>query len=447
MSRPGPAVQSSSIGALWLGRATLALAFCGLFLGGGATPLEALCLSAAAAVLALAGWLWLPSGSALRRISIPALAFAAVLVVAGMTVIPVSDGLVRVGGLAAVGGRTLSISPVATLVEIAKLMGLGCAFLCGVLAAQGERTPGKLLDACVALGGLWAAWSLILYLLAGSQGRLGSPFLSPNTAATLLGVGVVLSIGRLLGLRETRVDKDRVRWRRIWLTSAATVMGVGLFLTQSRAGLTIAALGSAGLAVSWPRFAMAAAKPGPRWLGYCGLALALVVALDAARGLRMRLPGLADAAADRGAILQAYWAAFLDAPLLGVGLGAAPYVTKLRLTSDTYEALWNVQSAHNWVLQWLAEGGVLTSVLMGFTLWTVIITVLRGLNGRTGRILLPLLFVDFVVLAHGLMDFALQIPAISIYWSFLLGLQVAFSGRTPGRQRPGPELNSEATRV
>jgi hypothetical protein len=48
--------------------------------------------------------------------------------------------------------------------------------------------------------------------------------------------------------------------------------------------------------------------------------------------------------------------------------------------------------------------------------------------------LLPLLFSDVVILLHGLTDFALQIPAVAIYWSFLLGLQAAMGGRRPGER-------------
>lgn len=160
-----------------------------------------------------------------------------------------------------------------------------------------------------------------------------------------------------------------------------------------------------------------------------GAALLVLIALEAGQGVLQRLPGLGEDASDRREIFAIYWRAFLDAPLFGSGLGSATYVTKLGLTAENYETVWNVQSAHNLVLQWLAEGGLILSVPMGLALIVVIAGVFRGLNEQTARVLLPLLFANFIVLAHGLSDFALQIPAFAFYWSFLLGLQTAVSQR------------------
>lgn len=440
MRWPGLSVPRSSVRALWLGRMALGLVFIGLFFGGAVSAAEALWLSLTLAVTAGVGWLSAPSPVPLRRIGPAALAFVAVIGVALLTVLPLPEAVARSGLYGAVGGRSLSIAPAATLIEIAKLFGLGCVFLCGVFAGRGQRTPGRLLDACIVLTAVWAAWSLILFVAEGSLARLGAPFLSPNTAATLLGVGAILTLGRLLAWREGRLAAGPRRWELTWLGGAFVLICVALVLTQSRAGLGVAVLCAIGLTACWP------VRPGStalsrRWFALAGTAVALLIAVEAGRGVMLRLPGLAEAAADRRDIFAVYWGAFLDAPVFGGGLGSATYVTKLGLTPQTYDALWNVQSAHNWALQWLAEGGLAGALPMGATLAALGLAAFRGLDDRSATLLLPLLFADVMVLTHGMTDFALQIPAFALYWSFLLGLQTAVS--RPERRRPMPADGGE----
>ena len=430
MRLPGLPVPRPSVRALWLGRGALGLVFVGLLLGGALSPLEALSLSLALALAAGVGWLSAPAPTPLRRLWPAALAFLIVIGVAVLTVTPLPQPLVRSGLFAAVGGRTLSIAPAATVIEIAKLFGLGSAFLCGVFAGRGGRTPDRLLDSCVVFTGFWAAWSVALFASSGEPTRLGAPLLSPNTAACLMGVGVILGLGRLLAWRDATRTGGQRGWRLAWLGGAITIMVVALLLTQSRAGLVVSTLCSIGLVASWPTQSNSPGRP-QRWLVAGGAALAMLIIFEAGQGVLLRLPGLTEAAADRQAIFAIYWRAFLDAPVFGSGLGSATYVTKLGMTPQTYEALWNVQSAHNWALQWLAEGGIATAAPLWIAVGGLILAAVRGLDDRSTRWLLPLLFADVVVLSHGLTDFALQIPAFALYWSFLLGLQFAVSGGRP----------------
>lgn len=444
MRWPGPSVPRLSTLASGLGWLTLGVLFIGFFIGGAVSGWEALGLTGAVAILAAAGWLFIPSAVPMRRIGTPALAFLITLGIVALTAAPIAAEIARRGLYAAVGGGTLSIAPIATLVEVAKLAGLGCAFLCGMVSGGGRGAPARISDAAIALTAAWAAWSLVLFVSGGSQARLGAPLLSPNTAATLLSVGLLLAIGRLLVARDARLSASHKRWELVWRACAAVLITVALFLTQSRAGLASAILGGAGLAASWLSTRPAGeGRVARRWLGLGGLTLVLMLVMESGRGLWARLPALSEAAADRREIFGIYWRAFLDAPLFGGGLGSATYVTKLGMTSENYEALWNIQSAHNWALQWLAEGGLAATAPMVLAVASVLVVVFRGLDARNAPVLLPLLFVDFLVLAHGLSDFALQIPAFALYWSFLLGLQIAVSARPSPRRSRRPAVRSE----
>lgn len=438
MSRSALPVTRSPVRALWLGRATLAVVFAGFLIGGAVSTPEALVMTGLSALLALAAWSGVGGSVPLRRLAWPAAAFLIVLCVSFATVIPLSVPPVRVGLYGAVGGHSLSIAPVATLVEIAKLLGLACAFLCGVYASPGSRVGMKVLDAFIAGMVAWTGWSLILYLLAGGQARLGAPFLSPNTAATVLGVGVVITMGRILNVKIVGLAASG-RWTLALMGGAWFLMIFALVLTQSRSGLAVVTLSLLGLYASWPRQTEQRAR-GRLWLGFAAVSVLAYVLLEVGHGVMGRLGGIAGAAADRAAIFGIYGAAFKDAPLFGGGLGTGSLVTKLGVTPQTYEALWNIQSAHNWALQWLSEGGLAGGLPMGAAIGACLFMAVRGLNARSAPVLLPLLFADLVILLHGMTDFALQIPAVALCWSFLLGVQVAiaekpFRDRIPRRRR------------
>lgn len=422
-SRPG----------LWIGRAALAVLFAAMLLGGAVSAPEALVLCILISVVAALGWGASASPIPIRRLALPALGLLLSLLVAVATTLPLFPNLARQGVFAPVGGAALSIAPSATLVEAAKLGAIGCAFFCGVLSGGGRRTPARLLTLSVALTTGWAVWSLLLLATTGG-GRLDAPFLSPNTAATLLGAGCVLTLGRLLAQRPSRALRGRAAAAAAALAGAFAAQLFALLLTQSRAGAAVTVLALAGLVVAMR--APGWRRSGPRrWVWPAAAVVAALFVAEAARAVLVRLGALGGDAGDRWEIFALYAGAFADAPVFGGGLGSATYVTKLGLTAANYDSLWNVQSAHNWLLQWLAEGGLAGALPMFGAVALVLWRTVRGLRATTAPLLLPLLFADGVVLGHGLTDFGLQIPALAFYWSFLLGVQLAIAETS--RERSG----------
>lgn len=408
---------------LWLGRVVLVVVFIVLMLGGGAGRPEMLVAGLVMASLAGASWLLSPTPLPLRGVAVPAVMIGASLSVAMLTVMPfVNDG-VRPGMFAPVAGNSLSIAPLETLREIAKILVLGCGFVCGAAAACGRRNTARATVAVIVGICGWALWAIFLNLQGGLVARLAAPFLSPNTAATVLGMGLVLIVGRIANrILSPAPNKVRVP-RLIGLGAGFCIVATALTLTQSRAGVLITAICALGLAASWP--GMRLSRTRRQWIWYGVAGLVALVAANLGWSFVERLQLLGNDASDRRTIFGAYASAFQDAPLFGSGLGSAPYITKLALTPENYQALWNVQSAHNWLLQWLAEGGVLAAAPMFAGVGGLVFTAYRGLNRKSAVLLLPLLFCDLLILMHGLVDFALQIPGVALLWSFLLGLQVA----------------------
>jgi O-antigen ligase len=135
---------------------------------------------------------------------------------------------------------------------------------------------------------------------------------------------------------------------------------------------------------------------------------------------------------DRSDLFAVHWAAFTASPLFGWGLGSFDLVNLQLLTAETAPSLWHIRATHNVYLQWLEEAGLVGAVPMFALIGWVIVTAAGHRRGRGQTLLLGLLCANGVILIHGLTDFALQVPSIAAFWSFLLGVQFGY-GRSGGR--------------
>jgi O-antigen ligase len=129
----------------------------------------------------------------------------------------------------------------------------------------------------------------------------------------------------------------------------------------------------------------------------------------------------------RDQTLSAHWAAFIDSPLFGYGLGSFDAVNSQIMTGETYRNLWQIRATHNVYLQWLQEAGLVGAAPMFALIGLVlIVSILRAASGRGRTMQLGLVCASLVVLVHGLTDYALQVPSIAAFWAFLLGLQLTY---------------------
>lgn len=323
-----------------------------------------------------------------------------------------------------------SIDRGATVVEVAKLLGLAAAFMAGALQSVKRSYAHATLEGVVWTGGVYAAISLIMFL-SGAQvaegARLSGGFLSANSGATVFGVLVVLSLSVFLrGWKRTEgLGVSRRLTKTSVPLSCLSLCSVCLILTASRMGLaaTVAAL---AVLLLWET---ASSRQGRAavWTGaFVLIAIGLVLVLGGNDLLWTRIDVL-DADTDvRGEILATHWQAFLASPLFGYGLGTFDAINTQFMSAENIGATWAIRATHNVYLQWLEEAGIFGAVpmflLIGFI---VLMSLARALGGQSKGLHRGLACASLIVLVHGLTDYALQVPSIAGFWAFLLGLGFA----------------------
>jgi len=341
------------------------------------------------------------------------------------------------------GAGTLDRS--ATFAELLKLAGLGALFATAVAAGRSGRAADKLMTATMAALTLYAGWMLLAFMAdpGGIYGmertddgpRFAAAFSSANSAATLFGMGVALAAGSLAA-RFSRADSPEAFEAALpgaSLEAAAFALcAVALVATASRAGMTAAAAG-AGLAVFWALFA-GRSGGGRRWLwGALALVVALAALFLAGSDLLLgRLGSLGEDLEIRRRLFGEVWAAFLEAPVSGYGLGAFDAVNTYRTTGGSYPYTWNAGAAHNVYLEQLLSAGVIGAGAMFLCVGATLTRIAAAAGGRRGRIALAVIGASAVALLHGATDYGLQEYSIALFWASLLGLGYGAATRPRG---------------
>lgn len=319
-----------------------------------------------------------------------------------------------------------------TILEIVKLMGLGCVFAVGALQGWRRNQGQATADGVLWVGAAYAAVSLMIFgamsqSLPGT--RLTGGFLSSNTGATVFGVLTVLGLGAVLrGLKTGSGEGLAERLPAITIPAACLLLcGLCLVLTASRAGAASTAAAAAVLLV-WHAMENRTQRWTVALLGLVMIAAALALLLMGRGDMFGRLDGVGADVAFRAPIMEAHWQAFLASPMLGYGLGSFEAINQQLMTAANVDVLWNVRATHNVYLQWLEEAGLVGALPMFALIGVILVCAIRrSFRLRTGRTQHhALVAANLVVLIHGAFDFGLQVPSVAAFWAFLLGLQFAF---------------------
>jgi O-antigen ligase len=311
----------------------------------------------------------------------------------------------------------------------------------------------------VAYGGMaYAGYGLALHMLGIERilwvpktaylGYLTSTFVNRNSYATYAVLGLLAST--VLFIQALRSQSTRRRSLRRQIVAfiekltgraalpllACATLTLALLLTGSRMG---ALCGAAGLAVLLCAAALARVIPRRQTLILLGLLGAGFLAILAFNGgvfvdrlATKTLSTDSDARADLYALTAR---AIGDNPLVGTGLGTFPEVFAL-YRDDRFDTLGPIGKAHNSYLGNALELGVPAAMLLLAGLAALAETVGVGLFRRKRGKLFPVLGAAALtaVALHSLVDFSLEIPAVSLTFAALMGVCCAQSYRTRKRK-------------
>jgi O-antigen ligase len=393
----------------------------------------------------------------LRKLAVPAALFSVVIAFVVFQIIPLTPeswhNPVWGEAGAALGQSVVGSIAVDRQVALADLLRLATyAGVCAVaiiVCTDGARARTAL-RSMIIVGTGYAVYGLIVYW-SGSEtilwfkkwayaGDLSATFVNRNSAAAFFGLCSLCALAELsLSLQTIRLYGTWHDYgaqlieqlsRRIGLLLAIFLTITACVLTHSRGGLFSTVIGwivlGVGLRGSW----------GGERRRALMLLSALIVALAATAviisgGLTFErafefINGPLDPGDGRLAVYGATIRAISDHPLLGTGLGSFVSVFPY-YRPDSVVSFYDL--AHNDYLQNMLELGIPAALCLFIAVAWLIGLCVRGLRVRQRYIAFPALGLaaSALVCVHSLMDFSLQIPAITVTYMLLLGIGVAQS--------------------
>ncbi len=341
-------------------------------------------------------------------------------------------GQAMAGRISVDGGRTLT-----------GLMLLVCYGGIFFLAAQLGRNRSREGVVVLAWAGMaYALYGLLLVMLGSETilwmdkwaylGNLTSTFVNRNAYAAYAGIGLIccmaLAADAATGLKgRLRERVERVLVRALPWLLAGLVLGMALILTQSRAALLLTVTGLVVLGIC---LRIAGILKTGTTVGFLLVLLVLVLSILflGGEGTLSRVANISQDDETRLLLYRSTYAAFLDAPLIGQGLGSFPSIFPIyRDTSLTM--LQRFDHAHNLHLEMLMELGIVATLLLYAAVLVILARCASGLyRRRRGQIYPAVALATTTLLGlHGFIDFSLQMPAIAATYAFLLGLGFAQS--------------------
>lgn len=359
----------------------------------------------AAVLVAAPGWLWPPTRAG--RVAVLGL-----LGLAGWTAL--STRWAPLGESAREDAARLALYAAALPLAVA-------AFRARPLVRALEPALAALAAVVVGYGLLGEAGVLDLADSIAAAGRLAQPLTYWNAMAAMAALGIVLAA-------RIAIDRTRTARLRVLASAALLPLAVGLYLTYSRGGIAVAAVGLLTVALLAP-------EAGPIWDRFGThrrtavatiAALSVIAAIGVVVAHRESTPArgaTAERLADVGSTRGDYWRVALDAfgdePLLGTG-AAGFRVEWLREREVSEGAV----DAHSLYLEIAAELGIVGLLLLAALACGVAScaasTLRRDPTLATGPV------AGLVMLAlHAAVDWDWEMPAIALPMLLLAGAAIA----------------------
>ncbi|MET3663993.1 O-antigen ligase family protein [Caulobacter sp. 1776] len=387
-------------------------------------------------LLAFCGWARKVPGALIAPW--PGLIFLALLIAVAWSLTPFGPGGAHpVWRYLGPTGGSITVDRSSVLLNILRLVGLACVFLASQIIGASETRRRALVWFLLLALGAFAAVAIVDHVSLRAGRRLTATLLSPNSAASLMGIGVIFAamfFSQALQRAGGSLRLDKLGLDASLSLGVAAVFAVALALTASRGGIFATVMGLAVL-LTWQVIAQGRKVKAVAIIGGAAAILVVVgVAMRSAELTAERFANLEGDVAARKAIFEVHWEAFKSSPWFGFGLGSFPIVNQLITTTENLPVLFDVRATHNLYLQWLEEGGIVGGVFM--LAWLLVAFWRAGVDaikpGMAGALARATIAAAVAVLLHGVSDFAVQVPALQALFAVGLG---AMTATAPPRRR------------
>ncbi|MGF1626379.1 MAG: O-antigen ligase family protein [Alphaproteobacteria bacterium] len=292
------------------------------------------------------------------------------------------------------------------------------------------------------------------------QDSLTSTFINRNSYGTFAGLGLLVICGLLVrAMRRTAAEGvtggglsemlDRLTFREFFLIGGFALVAAALILTNSR-GATLSTLFALIVFVVLTASNQRSFRLGTMIAGAIIVVGSWMVFSVSSAGLMTRLLEFEQDAIGRREVAEIAIRAIADRPLGGFGLGSFEGVFHMFRDGALDARIPTFDKAHNTYLEWALEAGLPATVLMVLTIGALAFACVRGAITRRRNATYPAVAAAATALVaiHALVDFSLQIPAVTVYYAAVLGLGFAQSWSTQadeprnGSRRPAEGLDA-----
>ncbi|MCS0496092.1 O-antigen ligase family protein [Ancylobacter sp. MQZ15Z-1] len=345
-----------------------------------------------------------------------------------------------------VEGR-ISVAPDAGMIGLMRLVTCAAAFYLALQLCRDRLRADLLMMSFIVISVAYALFGIVLLLLFPDSllwepkvayvDSLTSFFVNRNNYATYAGMGVIATLGVLFESYRRAGSGRGVPWAQriaaliemtprvgLPLMVALVVIGIALLWTTSRAGVTTTLIGAVMLLLMIGLLARRKA-----------IMLGLIGAIVAGGALLMFVYGgaLAERLADAGGgemrlnVTRRTFEAALDVPWTGFGYGSFDRMFAVYRADLALEAHWD--KAHDTYVELLFDLGFPGAILFFALAGGLVGMVAVGLMRRESRpmICLVTLAIATQVFLHAIVDFSLQIQAVTITFWTLVGAGLAQS--------------------
>jgi O-antigen ligase len=341
-----------------------------------------------------------------------------------------------------------------TTLALVRLITAAAVFWISLQLCRDTQRAVVLIQCIAVCGVLYAAYGLFAFAFAPGTvlwfdnprmtGRLTSTFVNRNSYATYAGIGLVATTGLIIQIFRDEIASaamplkiKMIRFieftgrRAALLLGAAAVILAALLATVSRGGILATICGLVALVTIV--VTQEQKKSNASLLRVCVtliMFLLLFVAgffvFGAAFAGRMFDEGIADTG--RLGVYRITIRSILDAPWLGYGYGTFENIfAMIRDRSFPIYGIWD--KSHNSYLDILQGLGLVFGSMLILSIVLLLFKCMRGAGARRQNAIVPAIAtaVTLVVGAHALVDFSLEIQAVTLTFMAVLGAGVAQS--------------------